>query len=77
MDKLIGQFQLALYRHYSKGGETLYSPTKMKDFSKNAPGLFKLILKSIDRDDNRLTRERDNLQEQRPVALLHMFSYFR
>lgn len=75
---LVEKFQLALYRHYSKGGENLYDPQKMKEFAEtHARGLFDKILHSITRTDPRLSGERKSLQVQRTVALLHILSYFR
>lgn len=77
-ETLVAQFQLALYRHYSRGGENLYSPHRMRVFAEtHAPGLFDRILNSITRVDPRLSDERNSLQMQRSVALLHILSYFR
>lgn len=77
-EELISTFQVALYRHYSKGGDSLYNPTTMRDFAQlHSPGLFDTILKSVTRDDHRLSEERNKLHLQRTVAILHIFSYFR
>ena len=56
----------------------LYDPTVMRNFcEENAPGLFDLLLKSITRDDNRVSAERESLQKKRTVSLIHILSYFR
>lgn len=46
-------FEQLVYHFYASGEPTtLYSPHAMKDFAeKHAPGLFKLILNSILRDE--------------------------
>lgn len=78
LDQLISQFQLVLYRYYQREGQSLYDPTAMRDFAeKHAPGLFDMILKSIKRDDQRLSHDRESLHLQRTVSLRHIFSYFR
>ena len=77
-DKLVADFQLALYRHYEEKKEPLYHPVLMRDFSEeNAPGLFETLLQSILRDDDRLSKDDRSLQEQRTVVLLHTLAYFR
>ena len=78
-DQLVSQFQTAMFRYYESNPEVpLYNPAVMRDFcDKNAPGLFDLLLRSITREDNRVSPERESLQKQRTVALLHILSYFR
>lgn len=78
-DKLVSQCQVAMFRYCeSKPEVPLYDPAFMRDFcEKNAPGLFDLLLKSITRDDNRVSAEREWLQRQRTVSLLHILSYSR
>ena len=78
-DQLVSQFQTAMFRYYESNPEVpLYNPAVMRDFcDKNAPGLFDLLLSSITREDNRVSPERESLQRQRTVALLHILSYFR
>ena len=68
-----------MFRHYdSKPEVPLYDPTVMRDFcEKHSPGMFDLLLKAITRDDNRLSSDRESLQRQRTVSLLHILSYFR
>lgn len=73
------RFQLALYHHYTANNESpLYSPQSMREFTKShAPGLYDLVLKSISREDARLSEEYTAVQEQRTVVLLHTLAYFR
>lgn len=68
-----------MFKYYESRPEVpLYEPAVMRDFcEKNAPGLFDLLLKSITRDDNRVLPDREFLQRQRTVSLLHILSYFR
>ena len=68
-----------MFRYYEGKPEVpLYEPDFMRDFcEKNAPGLFDLLLKSITRDDDRVSVDREWLQRQRTVSLLHILSYFR
>lgn len=69
-------FQHALYQHYQEEGTPLYSPTLMRDFSEeHSPGLFNKLLNSILKEDT--SKERQQLQEQRTVVLLHIIAYFR
>lgn len=50
----------------------------MTDFAdKSAPGLFNVILKSILREDPRLSEDHRALQEKRTVVLLYIIAYFR
>lgn len=78
-DQLVTQCQTAMFKYYESRPEVpLYDPAVMRDFcEKNAPGLFDLLLKSITRDDNRVLPDREFLQRQRTVSLLHILSYFR
>lgn len=77
-DKLVADFQLALYHHHEENKTPLYNPVLMRDFAKeNAPGLFDTILNSILRDDERLSKESRSLQEQLTVVLLLTLAYFR
>ena len=70
-----------MFKYYESRPEIpLYDPAVMRDFSeKSAPELFDLLLKSITnmRDDNRVLPDRQFLQRQRTVSLLHNLSYFR
>lgn len=77
--ELVGKFQLALYRHYNSGGQSLFQPDVMRQFCQaHAPHLFDILLGSITRADGRLTsNNHTNLQEQRIVGLLHTLAYFR
>lgn len=77
--ELVGNFQLALYRHYNSGGQSLFQPDVMRRFCQaHSPHLFDILLGSITRADGRLTsKEHTNLQEQRIVGLLHTLAYFR
>ncbi|KAK3745427.1 hypothetical protein QZH41_010251 [Actinostola sp. cb2023] len=78
LESLVEKFQIALHNHYIEGGTPLYNVTEMRDFTeKHAPGLFKLILCSIAREGNSITKNRQSLQDQRVVALLHIIAYFR
>ncbi|XP_078364173.1 uncharacterized protein LOC144648517 [Oculina patagonica] len=77
-DKLVANFQIALYRHCEEKKEPLYHPGAMREFAeKYAPGLFNMLLQSILRDDDRLSNDDRSLQEQRTVVLLHTLAYFR
>ena len=77
-DKLVADFQLALYHHHEENKNPLYNPALIRDFAEeNAPGLFDTILNSILRDDERLSKESRRLQEQCTVVLLHKLAYFR
>ena len=79
-DKLVADFQLALYHHHEENNPPppLYNPVLMSDFAEeNAPVLFDTILNSILRDDERLSKESQSLQEQRTVVLLHTMASFR
>ena len=80
-DYLVERFQRALLQHHqvqNSDSFSLYEPGEMKEFSeKHAPGLFDVILKSILRDDPRLSAEDRTLQEKRTVVLLHTIAYFR
>ncbi|KAK3744785.1 hypothetical protein QZH41_014775 [Actinostola sp. cb2023] len=78
LESLVEKFQIALHNHYIEGGTPLYNVTEMRDFTeKHAPGLFKLILCSIAQEGNSITKNRQSLQDQRVVALLHIIAYFR
>ena len=56
----------------------LYDPAVMRNFcEENAPGLFDLVLKSITREDNRVSAERESMQKIRTVSLIDILSYFR
>lgn len=78
-DYLVERFQRALLQnHQVQNSDSLYEPGEMKEFSeKHAPGLFDVILKSILRDDPRLSAEHRTLQAKRTVVLLHTIAYFR
>ena len=71
--------QLALYRHYNNGGQSLYKPEDMRDFCQtHSPDLFDTLLSSITGQDGRATsKNHTTLQEQRIVELLHTLAYFR
>ena len=75
------QFQSSLYNHYATDNPTpMYDPAaNMRAFAdyKHAPGLYSTILKSIKRNDARVSSEHAAVQEQRTVALLHTLAYFR
>ncbi|XP_078363863.1 uncharacterized protein LOC144648103 [Oculina patagonica] len=77
--ELVGRFQLALYRHYNSGGQSLYQPEDMRSFCQtHSPHLYDILLSSITRDDGRATSKNHlSVQEQRIVALLHTLAYFR
>lgn len=78
VDYLVERFQRALLQHQVQNSDSLYEPGEMKEFlEKHAPGLFDVILKSILRDDPRLSAEHRTLQEKRTVVLLHTIAYFR
>ncbi|KAK3735156.1 hypothetical protein QZH41_020256 [Actinostola sp. cb2023] len=78
LESLVEKFQIALHNHYIEGGTPIYNVTEMRDFTeKHAPGLFKLILCSIAQEGNSITKNRQSLQDQRVVALLHIIAYFR
>lgn len=70
---------MALYRHYSSGGDSLYQPGDMRRFCKvHSPGLFDMLLSSITRVDGRpTTKDHSDIQQQRIVGLLHRLAYFR
>ena len=75
---LVGRFQLALYTHYINGGEPIYKADEMEQFANtHAPTLFTLLLNSITNGNSAQSKERDQLQRKRTVALLHIISYFR
>ena len=79
VDYLVERFQRALLQHHQvQNSDSLYEPGEMKEFSeKHALGLFDVILKSILRDDPRLSADHRTLQEKRTVVLLHTIAYFR
>ena len=72
-------FQLALYRHYNNGGQSLYEPEDRRNFCQtHSPHLYDTLLSSITRQDGRTTsKNHTTLQEQRIVGLLHTLAYFR
>lgn len=78
-DQLVTQCQTALFRYYdSKPEAPLYDPVIMREFcEENAPGLFDLLLRSITRNDGRISPDREALQRKRTVSLIHILSYFR
>ena len=73
------KFQLALYRHYNNGGQSLFQPDDMKQFCQDhSVNLFNILVDSITRADGRPTsKNHTHLQEQRVVGLLHSLAYFR
>lgn len=77
--ELVGKFQLALYRYYSNGGQSLYQPEEMRSFCQtHSPHLYDLLLSAITRVDGRApSKDHKNVQEQRIVGLLHTLAYFR
>ena len=77
--ELVEKFQLALYRHYNNGGQSLYKPEDMRNFCQTqSPHLYDTLLSSITRQDGRATsKNHTTLQEQRIVGLLHTLAYFR
>ncbi|XP_068673983.1 uncharacterized protein [Montipora foliosa] len=78
-DQLVTQCQTAVFKYYdSKPEAPLYDPVMMREFcEENAPGLFDLILRSITRNDSRISPDREALQRRRTVSLIHILSYFR
>ena len=59
--------------HYSDDGQKLYDPKEMRKFTeKFAPGLFERVLEIISANNSR-----EQLQQQRAVALLHQMSFFK
>lgn len=77
-EDLVGCFQLALYRHYNRGGEPIYETDEMEKFANtHAPTLFTQLLNSITNRNSAQSKERHKLQRKRTVALLHIISYFR
>ena len=78
IDKKLEEFQKALYRHQITTPDIkIYDPHDMQKFTdKNSPELFQDILTCIT-GGKILTEKRRQLQEQRAVALLHIFAYFR
>ena len=70
---------MPVFRYYdSKAEAPLYDPVMMREFcEENAPGLFDLLLRSITRNDSRISPDREALQRQRRVSLIHILSYFR
>ena len=68
----MAQFQLQLFRHYNNEGPPLYDPNEMEAF---APALFPQILKSI--FNNGMSKDRQDTQRRRTVALMHILAYFR
>ena len=71
-------FTQAILAHCNNGGGKLYNPDLMRPFAEShAPGLYDLLLRSITRNDERVSDKHKDLQEQRVVALLHILSYFR
>ena len=47
-----------------------YDPAVMRNFcGENAPGLFDLMLKSITREDNRVSAERESMQKREQCHL--------
>ena len=71
-EELVAQFQLQLFRHYNNKGPPLYDPNEMEAF---APALFTQILKSI--LNNGMSKDRQDTQRRRTVALMHILAYFR
>lgn len=77
-EDLVGCFQLALYRHYNRGGEPIYEADEMEKVANtHAPTLFTQLLNSITDRNSAQSKERHELQRKRTVALLHIISYFR
>ena len=78
IDKKLEEFQKALYRHQITTPDIkIYDPHDMQKFTdKNSLGLSQDILNCIT-GGKILTEKRRQLQEQRAVALLHIFAYFR
>ena len=73
----IEKVQLSLHRHYNSGGKVLFSVEDMKEFcSIHAPGLFEKIHSSIT-TTRQQSKQKQEKQLQRTVALIHMISYFR
>ena len=70
-EELVAQFQLQL-RHYNNEGPPLYDPNEMEAF---APALFTQILKSI--LNNGMSKDKQDTQRRRTVALMHILAYFR
>ena len=71
-EELVAQFQLQLFRHYNNKGPPLYDPNEMEAF---APALFTQILKST--LNNGMSKDRQDTQRRRTVALMHILAYFR
>ena len=78
-DQLVTQCQTALFRYYdSKPEGPLYDLVMIRELcEENAPGLFDLLIRSITRTDSRISLDREALQRQRTVCLIHILSYFR
>ena len=70
-EELVAQFQLQL-RHYNNEGPPLYDPNEMEAF---APALFTQILKPI--LNNGMSKDKQDTQRRRTVALMHILAYFR
>ena len=61
-----------------KQNSSLYSPTEIKSFVQtHSPGLWKNLLSAITNYRAPLTTNRNDLQQKRMVALLHILAYFR
>lgn len=71
-EELVTQFQLRLFRHHNNGGAPLYDPSEMETF---APTLFRQVLKSI--MNTGMSKDRQDIQRKRTVALMHILAYFR
>ncbi|XP_044167701.1 uncharacterized protein LOC122951728 isoform X2 [Acropora millepora] len=71
-EELVAQFQLQLFRHYNNEGPPLYDLNEMEAF---APALFPQILKPI--LNNGMSKDKQDTQRRRTVALMHILAYFR
>lgn len=57
---ILSQFEIAFYCYHRQIGESLYNPRAMKEFAEtHVPGLFDMFLKSIKRDDQKLSCDRE------------------
>lgn len=78
MEDKFAVFQRNLYDRYKSNGPPLYDPEDMQKFADQcSPGLYSTLLKSITRNDDRLSMKRQALQEKRTTSLLHTMAYFR
>ncbi|XP_070545586.1 uncharacterized protein [Ptychodera flava] len=77
--ELMAKFQVELYRHQQINTKNkLYDPKHMEDFCESkCPGLFKMMVCALSRDDSRLSFARSGVIRQRATAALHVLAYMR